>query len=82
MSQVSTITTEETLTVLREALGKHQKFLFIKDDDRIVLEPLDDDDDKPYYELTPEGEKSLKEAIAQAERGEVYPIDTLFQKDV
>lgn len=82
MNHVSTITADQTLTLIKGIIARYQKFALITDDDdRIVIEPLDEEDAKPYYEPSPEGEASLKEAMAQAARGEVYPIETLFKKD-
>jgi hypothetical protein len=79
----ATITANEALEAIQKALefSSTKRFTVITDAvaGRVVFEPFDDDDAKPYYELNAEEETRLKASIAQAERGEVHPVEKLFK---
>ena len=81
----STITASDALTFLQKTIERAdtKRFAIISDPlvGTITLAPIDDDDAKPYYEPSPEGEAALKESFAQAEHGQLYPIETLFKDD-
>ncbi|MEW6610633.1 MAG: hypothetical protein AB1352_03370 [Patescibacteria group bacterium] len=82
----ATITANDALAFLQKTIERSdtKRFAVITDPlvGTITLEPFDDEDANQYYELSPEGEASLKESLTQAARGEVYPIETLFPEQV
>ena len=81
----ATITANDALAFLQKTIESSdtKRFAVITDPlaGTITLEPFDDDDAKPYYELTAEEETRLQTSITQAERGEVYPVETLFKNN-
>jgi len=76
---LNVITIDQALAVVKAAMirSKANHFAVITEPEgRVVLEPLDDDD-KPYYELTAEGEASLRRAMKEESQGLGRPLSEL-----
>lgn len=79
MNTPTTINSDEVLVIPHTILAKYQSktFTVVPLEDSIVIEPSDDEH-ASHYELTPEEEHRLETSISQANRGEAYPVETLF----
>jgi hypothetical protein len=80
MNTPTAISIDQALTFLKDALAhtKTRQFtVFAEPEGRVVLEPFDEDDAKPYYELSPEGEASLKRALEEEAQGLGKPLSAL-----
>ena len=75
------ITANEALTFLQKTIERSdtKRFAVITDihAGRITLEPFYDDDTTPFYELSPEGEASLRVAMREEVQGLGRPISEL-----
>ena len=77
----TTITANEALSLLQKTIEKSatKRFAVFTDTiaGRIVLEPFDEDDAQPHYELSREGEASLRRALEEEAQRLGKPLSKL-----